>query len=191
MKCIRTVIHVCFALALAACGSGHLSVDLPAGKQTLELSFPPEQARQHRLPRISGGIPPYESSIEGCPDWVTLIPDQRILAGTAPAAESGKTFFCTFRVTESDPGFRPARSFSYGLRLVVTAAATPPLELARTFEEIRGDELTLKIGRRSQTRFQEPGLGALPAATDGVQPYTYSLTCAGGMRRSRHRTPTR
>ena len=38
---------------------------------------------------------------------MTLFPDQGILAGTGPAADSGKTFFCTFQVTESDPGFRP------------------------------------------------------------------------------------
>ena len=167
MKCIRTVVHVCFALSLAACGGGHLSVDLPGGEQTLELGFPAGQAFQHRLPRISGGTPPYESSIEGCPGWVTLIPDQRILAGTAPMADSGKTFFCTFRVTESDPGFRPVRSVSYGLRLEVTAAATLPLTLP----------LPEKISLRVGTFYSE----VLPAATGGVQPYAYSFTCAGGM----------
>ena len=166
MKCIRVVIHVCIALFLTACGGGQLSVDLPEGKQTLDLSFPPGQAVEHPLPRISGGIPPYESSIEGCPDWVTLIPGQRILAGAAPVADNGKTFFCTFRVTESDPGFRPARSVSYGLRLVVTAATGPlTLPLPR--------KMTLRVG----TFYSAP----LPAATGGVQPYAYSFTCAGGM----------
>ncbi len=48
---------------------------------------------------------------------MTLVPDQRILAGTGPVDEAGNTFFCTVRVTESDPGFRPARSVTYGLRL--------------------------------------------------------------------------
>ena len=120
MKCVRTAIfHFCMSLSLVGCGGGHLSVDLPEGKQTLDLYFPPEQAVEHRLPRISGGTRPYESSIDGCPDWVTLFPDQGILAGTGPTVDSGKTFFCTFRVTESDPGFRPARSVSYGLRLTV------------------------------------------------------------------------
>ncbi len=154
------------SLSLVGCG-GHLSVDLPEGKQTLELAFPPGQAVEHRLPRISGGIPPYESSIEGCPDWVALIPDQRILAGTAPVAESGKTFFCTFRVTESNPGLLPARSVSYGLQLVVTGAATQPLTLP----------LPRKISLLVGTFYSE----ALPAATGGVKPYTYSFTCAGGM----------
>ena len=167
MKRIRIVVQVCLALFLAACGGSHLSVDLPEGKQTVDLSFPPERPVEHPLPRISGGIPPYESSIEGCPDWVTLIPDQRILAGTAPAADSGKTFFCTFRVTESDPGFRPARSVSYGLRLVVAALETRPLTLP----------LPRKISLIVGTFYS----AALPRATGGVQPYSYSLTCAGGM----------
>ena len=166
MKCTRIVIQVCLALFLAACGGGQLSVDLPKGKQTLDLLFPPGQAVEHRLPRISGGIPPYESSIDGCPDWVTLFPDQGILAGTGPAADSGQTFFCTFQVTESDPGFRPARTVSYGLRLVVTAPETPPLEFTQRFEEI-----TFQIGTRYQIEF--------PAASGGVAPYTYELVdCA-------------
>lgn len=166
MKCLTTLVQVCLALSLAACG--HLSADLPGGEQTLELEFPAGQAVQHRLPlRISGGIRPYESSIEDCPDWVTLIPDQRILAGTAPVADSGRTFFCTFRVTESDPGFRPARSVSRGLRLVVTAAATRPLALPLP------GKISLRVGDFHSA--------ALPAATGGVQPYAYSFTCAGGM----------
>ncbi len=90
----------------------------------LRLEFPPGQAVEHRLPfRISGGIPPYESSIEGCPTWAILFPDQYILAGIAPVQGSG-THFCTYYVTESDPGFRPARSVTYGLRLEVGPAAS-------------------------------------------------------------------
>ena len=155
------------SLSLVGCGGGHLSVDLPERKQTLDLDFPREQAVEHRLPRISGGTRPYESSIDGCPDWVTLFPDQGILAGTGPAVDSGKTFFCTFRVTESDPGFRPARSVSYGLRLTVSSPLAKPLKLTRIFEDKPGDELTLKIGRRSQTNFK--------VASGGVAPYTYEL----------------
>ena len=169
MKCVRTAIfHFCMSLSLVGCGGGHLSVDLPEGKQTLDLYFPPEQAVEHRLPSISGGIRPYESSIDGCPDWVTLFPDQGILAGTGPGVDSGKTFFCTFRVTESDPGFRPARSVSYGLRLMVSSPLAEPLKLTQIFEDTTlDDELTLKIGRRSQTIFQR--------ASGGVAPYTYEL----------------
>ena len=172
MKCVRTAIfHFCMSLSLVGCGGSHLSVDLPEGKQTLDLYFPPEQAVEHRLPRISGGIRPYESSIDGCPDWVTLFPDQGILAGTGPEVDKGKTFFCTFRVTESDPGVRPARSVSYGLRLTVSSSLAEPLKLTQIFEDKLGDkpgdELTLKIGRRSQTKFQ--------VASGGVAPYTYEL----------------
>ena len=159
------------SLSLVGCGGGHLSVDLPEGEQTLELDFPSGQAVEHPLPRISGGIRPYESSIDGCPEWVTLFPDQGILAGTGPAVDSGKTFFCTFRVTESDPGLRPARSVSYGLRLTVSSPLAEPLKLTRIFEDSLDDELTLKIGRRSQTNFQ--------VASGGVAPYTYELVdCA-------------
>ena len=120
MKFIAILIQVCTVLSLAACGGSHLSVDLPEGQgKALELYFPPGRAVEHRLPRIADGIPPYESSIEGCPDWVTLSPDQGILAGAAPIAENDKTLFCTYSVTESDPGFRPARTVTYGLRLTV------------------------------------------------------------------------
>ena len=168
MKYIRTVIHVCFALSLAACGGSGLSIDLPGRGQTLDLDFPPEEAVEHRLPfRISGGVRPYESSIDGCPDWVTLFPDQGILAGTGPAVDSGKTFFCTFRVTESDPAFRPARSVSYGLRLTV-GSSTPFVSLPLPFLS----KVSLTVG----TFHSE----ALPAASGGVKPNTYSFTCAGG-----------
>ena len=168
MKYIRTVIHVCFALSLAACGGRGLSIDLPGRGQALDLNFPSVQAVEHRLPfRISGGVRPYESSIDGCPDWVRLFPDQGILAGTGPAVDSDKTFFCTFRVTESDPGFRPARSVSYVLRLTVRPS-TPFVSLSLP--------LLSKVSLTVGTFHSE----ALPAASGGVAPYTYSFTCAGG-----------
>ena len=167
MKCVRTAVFLAMSLSLVGCGGGHLSVDLPERRQTLDLYFPAEQAVEHRLPSISGGIRPYESSIDGCPDWVTLFPDQGILAGTGPAVDSGKTFFCTFRVTESEPDFRPARSVSYGLRLTVGS----PVE---------GDW-------RFRTRTVEPGgpcvlpgtgpikVATFPRAHGGEVPETYVL----------------
>ena len=127
---------------------------------------------EYRLPfRISGGIPPYESGLlrdedSNCPTWVTLFPDQRILAGTAPATAAGRTFFCIFRITESDPGFRPQRRVTHGLRIEVTSPVTEAPVLPRL------SKVNLSVG----TFYDEP----MPTATGGVQPYTYSLTCAGG-----------
>ena len=167
MKFVVALIQVCLALSLAACDEGHLSVDLPDGGDTLELEFRGGQVVEHRLPfRISGGISPYESSIEGCPDWVTLFPEQGILVGTAPVAENGKAFFCSFSVTESDPGFRPKRSVTYRLRLAVGSPA--PLALVPP----PPNKVNLTVGTYHSA--------ALPVATGGVQPYTYSLTCASG-----------
>ena len=112
------------------------------------------------------GFLPYESSIEVCPGWVTLLPDQSILAGAAPSEEGGRTYFCTYRVTESDPGFRPQRSVTYGLRLEVGYLVIPVLTLSKP------SKVDLSVG----TFHNE----ALPVAAGGVQPYTYAFTCAGG-----------
>ena len=165
VKYVGTIVLVCLALSLAACGGSHLSVDLAGGGETLRLDFRPRQAVEHRLPlRISGGIPPYESSIEGCPDWVTLLPDQGVLAGMAPADAAGRTFFCTYRVTESDPGFRPQRSVTYGLRIIVGPRDTLSLPPSPGRH--------LMIGTFHDRDF--------PEASGGVAPYTYAFTCAGG-----------
>lgn len=84
----------------------------------LQLDFPPGDAVEHQLPlRISGGVPPFESSIDGCPDWVTLFPDQGILAGSAPTEERGRTFFCTYLIADSD--IFGSNKLSYGLRLTI------------------------------------------------------------------------
>ena len=169
MKLLKPTLYACLVLALAACGGGgHLSVQNPGGGETLELEFPPGQADEHRLPfRISGGVPPYDSSIEGCPDWVTLFPDQGVLAGTAPVGVSGRTFLCTYRVSESDPGFRPRRSVSYGLRLEVGSPPPPqPLTLPVP------DKVSLSVG----AFHGEP----LPEAAGGVAPHAYTFSCAGG-----------
>ena len=120
---------------LSACGGGgELSIDLPRegeppqnGAETLSREFRPGQTEQHRLPlRISGGVPPYTSSIEGCPDWVALFPDQGILAGAAPPSAYGRTFLCAYVVTDSGAPDAPPASItrrqqtkSFGLRLVV------------------------------------------------------------------------
>ena len=131
-----------------------------------ELVFPPGQAVERKLPSGSGGIPPYEYSIEGCPDWVTLFPDQRILAGTAPVTSIGQTFFCTYHVTESDPGFRPQRSVTHGLRIRVPTVNVSDLALPLP------DKVKISVGTFRDVLLQP--------ATGGVQPYTYSFTCGGG-----------
>ena len=112
----------CIALsfALAACGgSGKPSVSaLEEKSRTLQLEFPPGGAVEHQLPfRIPGGVPPFKSSINDCPDWVTLFSDQGILAGSAPVEDHGRTFFCTYLITDSAIFGR--RALSHGLRLVV------------------------------------------------------------------------
>ncbi len=169
MKWVRTAIfHFCVSLALVGCGGGHLSVDLPEGKQTLDLDFPGDQAVEHLLPGISGGIRPYQSSIDGCPDWVTLIPDRGTLVGTGPAVDSGKTFSCSFRVTESDPGFRPARSVSYGLRLTVSPPPSEPPELSVDLPE---GKQTLDLEFPVDQAVEH----LLPPVSGGIQPYESSI----------------
>ena len=96
---------------------------------------------------------------------MTLFPDQNILAGTAPAEDHGRTHFCTYRVTESDPGFRPQRSVTYGLRLVVGSVSS---------------DLSLPEPRRVSLSVGTFRDVAFPPATGGVGPYAYSLTCASG-----------
>ena len=166
-------IAVISALVTAGCGGGGLSSERPVGEAAelpandlLEFEFPAGQPKEYRLPfRIPGFFHPYESRIEDCPEWVTLYPDQGILAGMAPAVPG--PFFCTYTITEADPGFRPQRSVTYGLRLAVDPA----------------DSLTL--GEKNYTSLSRLSVGIphneeLPKATGGVQPHTYSFTCGGG-----------
>ena len=94
-----------------------------------------------------------------------LFTDQVVLAGTAPAGAAGSTFFCTYRVTESDPGLQPQRSVTYGLRLIV-GSRRDRLSLASPVKQ------SLVVGTFYDQEF--------PAASGGVAPYTYAFTCAGG-----------
>ena len=167
MKPIELVVYACLVLSLAACSTGDISIGVPGGPphETHTVHFPTGRAYEDRLPfRISGGVPPYISSIEGCPDWVTLFPDQGILAGTAPASDHGRTFFCSYVVTDSAI-LIPPQTKSFGLRLVVGSSATLVLPSAAI--------PPLNIGVYHSA--------ALPAASGGAPPYTYSFTCAGGM----------
>ena len=172
MKFAAALISVCLVLSLAACGGDDLSVELPGdGNNTLRLDFPSGQAVEHRLPfRVSGGVPPYESSIEGCPDWVTLFPDQGILAGMAPAEDRGKTYFCTYRVTETDPGFRPQRSVSYGLVLVVGSLQPRNVWRFRTRTVEPGQGLCVRPNPGNPLN-----VATLPAAHGGTGTASYAV----------------
>ncbi len=137
---------------------------------TLTLDFSAEKAIQRNLTLdVTGGVAPYVARIEGCPDWVTLFPDQGILAGTAPASAGGQTFFCRYVVTDSNTIGEPA-STSFGLKLTVKGpeAFALPAPDAAEFMKLQN----LKVGAFHTL--------TLPAATGGVAPYTYAFTCAGG-----------
>ena len=166
------LLAVISTLATAGCGGGsELRITNPGGGTTIELEFPPGKEWKHSLPTISGGFRPYEANLEDCPDWVRLLfpdtrfPDRRILAGIAPADARGQEHLCTYRVTEADPGFRPQRSVSYGLRLAVGSNG------ALTLPDV------IEIGALSVGDFHKT---ALPTATGGIKPYEYEFICAGG-----------
>ena len=170
MNRMRAAIFSCLALTLVACSGSELSIESSDGDAgTIGLNFSPGQGVEHQLPfNITGGIPPYHAKINGCPDWLTLFPDQGILAGTAPAGDGGQTFFCSYQVTDSaDPD---PQSTSRILRLIVGSS---------------GDATTVAPLRVSAPTAQGFVIHkfysvTLPAASGGVGPYTYSLTCAGG-----------
>ena len=112
--------------------------------------------------RTSGVTPPVKTSIDGCPDWVTLLPNQGILAGSAPVENQGRTFVCTYHITKFG-----GRIESYVLRLAVgSSGAISSLSLPSP------DKLSLTVGTYHGA--------ALPGAAGGIGPYTYSFTCAGG-----------
>ena len=121
MKHYRSLAHACIALAcivisgaLAACG-GSSGPSVSAPEEPLKFDFIPEHVREYQLPfRISGVTPPLATSIDGCPDWVRLLPDQGILVGLAPTEDRGRTFLCTYSITRFG-----GRIESYGLRLTV------------------------------------------------------------------------
>ncbi len=170
-RCLFPLV-VLAAIVTAACGGGELRIAKPEGGTTLEFDFPPGEEWTHRLPTISGGFLPYETSIEGCPDWARLLfpdqryPSRRTLAGIAPAEARGQQYLCTYRVTEADPGFRPQRSVTYGLRLVVESV---PSDLSLPTYVVPGNVLRLRVGNPVSETFKE--------ATGGVWPYTYELEC--------------
>ena len=88
-------------------------------------------------------------------------PATRMFAGTPDARFRDS---CTLTVTDSS---QPAVTASIAVEVEVTGGVTPPLTLPPLPSKI-----SLTVGT-----FQSE---ALPAASGGVAPYTYSFTCAGG-----------
>ena len=120
--------------------------------------------RDEALPAATGGAQPYMYAFTcaggSLPSGMSFAPATRRFAGT-PGTRFRDS--CTYSVTDSS---QPAATVSVAVEVEVTGQAVP-LELTRVFEKTSGDELTLKIGRRSQTTFQ--------TASGGVAPYTSEL----------------
>ena len=116
------------------------------------------------FPAASDGVAPYTYTFTcaggSLPSGMGFAPATRRFAGTPDARFHDS---CTYSVTDSA---QPAETVSRAVEVEVTGGATP-LELTQVFETVPGNELTLKIGRRSQTTFQ--------MASGGVAPYTYEL----------------
>ena len=116
------------------------------------------------LPVATGGVQPYTYSFTcaggALPSGMGFDPATRRFAGTpdAPFRDS-----CTYSVTDSS---QPAATVSMAVEVEVASAATQPLALPRP------SKVDLTVG----TFHNEP----LSVAAGGVQPYTYSFTCAGG-----------
>ncbi|MDE0354668.1 MAG: Ig domain-containing protein, partial [Deltaproteobacteria bacterium] len=171
----------------AATTSRAIEVEVTA-PATQPLMLPPTTKRSLRvgtfysaaLPAATGGVQPYTYSFTCAggtlPSGMGFAPETLTFAGTpdTPFRDS-----CTYTVTDSS---QPAATTSRAIEVEVTAPATPPLEFPQkivegkdTDAEIRyvelgvelRVELTVKIGRHSQTTFQ--------AASGGIEPYTYEV----------------
>ena len=86
----------------------------------------------------------------------------------APAGDSGKTFYCSYVVTDSNTVGERQRT-SFGLRLDV---------IATVFE--LPDPAAAELMKLQELQVGEFHTLQLPEAMGGVAPYTYALTCAGG-----------
>ncbi|MCY4428917.1 MAG: putative Ig domain-containing protein, partial [Rhodospirillales bacterium] len=110
----------------------------------------------------SGGVQPYTYSFTcaggALPSGMGFAPATRVLAGTPDAAFRDS---CTYTATDSS---QPAVTVSRAIE--VTSAAARPLALPDPPDQ------EFVIGAFSSV--------TLRGASGGVQPYTYSFTCAGG-----------
>ena len=116
------------------------------------------------LPVATGGVQPYTFSFTcaggALPSGMGFDPATRTFAGTPDARFRDS---CTYSVTDSS---QPTSTVSMAVEVEVASAATRPLALPRP------SKVDLTVGTFHNA--------ALPVATGGVQPYTFSFTCAGG-----------
>ena len=141
-----------------------VEVEVMGGLTRLSLDSPDKQSlvvgtfHDEAFPEASGGIAPYTYAFTcaggSLPPGTGFAARTRRFAGT-PTVRFRDS--CTYTVTDSA---QPPETVSHAVEVQVTGGAEP---LALT----RIDDLTLKIGRRSQTTF--------PMASGGVAPYTYEL----------------
>ncbi len=86
----------------------------------------------------------------------------------APAGDSGKTFYCSYVVTDSNTvGERQRTSFGLRLDVIATVFVLP-------------DPAAAELMKLQELQVGEFHTLQLPEAMGGVAPYTYALTCAGG-----------
>ena len=108
----------------------------------------------NELPAAAGGVAPHTYAFTcaggSLPPGMGFAPRTRRLAGT-PTDRFRDS--CTYSVTDSA---QPAETVSQAVEVEVTGGATP-LELTQVFETSADNQITLKIGRRSQTEFREGG----------------------------------
>ena len=157
----------------AATASRAVEVEVTGGV-TPPLTLPPFPSKvsltvgtfhSEALPAASGGVEPYTYSFTcaggALPSGMGFAPATRMFAGTPDARFRDS---CTLTVTDSS---QPAATASRAVEVEVTGGVTPPLTLPPFPSKV-----SLTVG----TFHSE----ALPAASGGVEPYTYSFTCAGG-----------
>ena len=116
------------------------------------------------LPAAVGGLRPHEYSFTcaggSLPPGMGFARHTRVLAGTPTAAFRDS---CVYTVTDSS---NPAEQVSQPVQVTVLATPPPPL----TLPTLSDQDLAVGVYRAI----------TLPAAVDGLQPYRYSFTCAGG-----------